>query len=128
MLSSRGGLGVECLLHKKDDSAPVDQSPLGAWYRAWQHFFIFVDFIKSVKTNYKNFTPNAVLIPSMSGIGVKICGSDFYGIIKLNPQLRNSARLRITLHLSKLRKSLHLAIIMRVPLYEVRCRILQNSV
>ena len=29
-LSSRGGLGVELLLHKKNDSAPEDQSPIGA--------------------------------------------------------------------------------------------------
>ena len=29
---SCGGLGVERLLHKKHDSAPVDQSLLGAWY------------------------------------------------------------------------------------------------
>ena len=31
-------LGVECLLHKKHDSVPVDQSPLGArycLYRQW---------------------------------------------------------------------------------------------
>ena len=33
--SSRGGLGVERLLHKKHDSAPVDQSPLGTWYRLY---------------------------------------------------------------------------------------------
>ena len=30
LLSSRGGLGVERLLHKRHDSAPVDQIPLGA--------------------------------------------------------------------------------------------------
>ena len=30
--SSRGGLGVERLLHKRHDSALVDQSPLRAWY------------------------------------------------------------------------------------------------
>ena len=34
--SSNGGLRVECLLHKKHDSGPVDQSPLGAWYRYFE--------------------------------------------------------------------------------------------
>ena len=34
-LSSRGGLGVERLLQKEHDSAPVDQSLLEAWYRLY---------------------------------------------------------------------------------------------
>ena len=34
-VTSSGGLGVECLLHKKHDSVPVDQSLLGAWYRLY---------------------------------------------------------------------------------------------
>ena len=31
--SSHGGLGVECLLHKRHDSVPGDRIPLGAYLR-----------------------------------------------------------------------------------------------
>ena len=39
--SSRGGLGVECLLHKKCHSTPVDRIPLGETIPAMSMFYFY---------------------------------------------------------------------------------------